>query len=271
MPHWAQRPPPIGNRNRSEAEGARCETAGVENHFDGWVAEHYDETSATMFDPALLDRTSRFLADRSEGDALEFALGTGRVALPLAEKGIRVEGIEFSAAMIERFRAKPGSESIPVAHGDMTTVRLDRTFSLVYLVWNTISNLVTQDAQVACFENAAAHLRPGGRFVLELWVPDLRRMLPGEQHLLCDVSERHIGIDEIDTATQTGTSHHYWTTDGRIHHATTPWRYCWPAELDLMARLAGMDLVERWADWECTPFTGNSASHVSVWQISRGR
>jgi SAM-dependent methyltransferase len=238
----------------------------VENHFDGWVAEHYDETSAAMFDPALLDRTTRFLAERCDGDALEFALGTGRVALPLAARGVRVEGIEFSPAMIEQFRAKPGSESIPVTQGDMTEVRLDRTFSLVYLVWNTISNLMTQEAQVTCFQNAAAHLRPGGRFVIELWVPEVRRLLPGEQFVVGEHTQRHVGIDEIDTATQVGTSHHYWNAGGWIVHATTPWRYCWPAELDLMARLAGMHLVERCADWDGSPFTSDSTSHVSVWQ-----
>lgn len=238
----------------------------MENHFDGWAAEHYDETSAAMFDPGLLDRTTRFLADHARGgDALEFALGTGRVALPLASLGVRVEGIEFSPAMVEQFLTKPGSEHIPVTVGDMSTTRLDRTFSLVYLVWNTISNLTTQDAQVACFQNAAAHLAPGGRFVVELWIPELRRLLPGEQHLLCDSTERHIGIDEIDTATQQGTSHHYWTADGTIRHEATPWRYAWPAELDLMARLAGMTLVERWADWDHSPFTAVSTSHVSVW------
>jgi SAM-dependent methyltransferase len=261
----------IGNPkqvNHCERAWRWRETGSVENHFDGWVAEHYDETSAEMFDPALVDRTCRFLAERSDGDALEFALGTGRIGLPLAKRGVRVEGIEFSAAMIEQFRAKPGSESIPVTHGDMTTVHLDRTFSLVYLVWNTISNLVTQDAQVACFENAAAHLRPGGRFVVELWVPEIQRLLPGEHRLLCDMSDGHIGIDEIDTATQTGTSHHYWTIAGQVRHGTTPWRYCWPAELDLMARIAGMELVERWADWDCAPFTSTSTSHVSVWQTA---
>lgn len=238
----------------------------MENHFDGWVAEHYDATSAEMFDPTLLGHTTRFLAERSHGDALEFAIGTGRVALPLAARGVHVEGIEFSEAMAEQFRAKPGSEHVRVVIGDMTKVRLPRTFSLVYLVWNTISNLTTQEAQVACFQNAAAHLAPGGKFVIELWIPELRRMLPGARHLLCDVSDQHVGIDEIDTATQTGVSHHYWTIGGVARHGTTPWRYAWPAELDLMARLAGMQLVERWADWQCTPFTSDSTHHVSVWQ-----
>jgi SAM-dependent methyltransferase len=239
----------------------------MENHFDGWAAEHYDETSAAMFDPVLLEQTARFLAGHARGGAaLEFALGTGRVALPLAALGVRVEGIEFSPAMVEQFRAKPGSEHIPVTLGDMSSVRLDRTFSLVYLVWNTISNLTTQDAQVACFENAATHLEPGGRFVVELWIPDLRRLLPGERRLLCDVTEQHIGVDEIDTATQTGTSHHYWTVDGTLRHEATPWRYAWPAELDLMARIAGLTLVERWADWDRSPFTSASTSHISIWE-----
>jgi SAM-dependent methyltransferase len=238
----------------------------MENHFDGLAAEQYDRTSAAMFEPALLDRTTSFLAEHSRGDALEFALGTGRIALPLAARGIQVEGIEFSPAMVEQFRAKAGSEHIPVAIGDMSTTRLGRTFSLVYLVWNTISNLTTQAAQVACFRNAADHLQPGGRFVVELWIPDLRRLLPGERRILCDVSDDHVGFDDIDTATQTGTSHHWFTIDGSTRHEAVPWRYAWPAELDLMAQLAGMALVERWADWDRTPFTSDSTSHVSVWE-----
>jgi len=245
----------------------------MDNHFDGVTAEQYDRTSAAMFEPALLHRTTSFLAAHARGDALEFAIGTGRVALPLAEQGVAVEGIEFSPAMVGQFHSKPGSESIPVTIGDMSTTRLDRTFSLVYLVWNTISNLTTQDAQVACFQNAADHLQPGGRFVIELWIPDLRRLLPGERRVLCDVSDHHVGVDEIDTATQAGTSHHWFTIDGTTRHESVPWRYAWPAELDLMARLAGLELLERWADWDRTPFTCDSTSHVSVWErpvTSRG-
>jgi SAM-dependent methyltransferase len=239
----------------------------MENHFDGLVAEHYDETSAAMFEPALLERTVGFLADHARGGtALEFALGTGRIALPLAALGVTVEGIEFSPAMVGQFRRKPGSEHIPVTIGDMSTTRLGRRFSLVYLVWNTISNLTTQDAQVACFQNAADHLQPGGRFVIELWIPELRRLLPGEHRVLCEVSDDHVGFDEIDTAAQTGTSHHYFTVDGNTRHETTPFRYAWPAELDLMARIAGLTLVERWAGWDCSPFTSDSTSHVSVWE-----
>lgn len=238
----------------------------MENHFDGWVAEHYDRTSAAMFDGALLDRTAGFLAERAAGGAaLEFALGTGRVALPLQARGVQVEGIELSPAMVEQFRAKHGSERIPVTVGDMTNTRLGRRFSLVYLVWNSISNLTTQDAQVACFQSAADHLEPGGRFVVELWIPELRRLLPGERRILCDASDDHVGFDEIDTASQTGTSHHFFSVDGDTRHVTTPWRYAWPSELDLMARLAGLTLSERWSDWDCSPFTSDSAGHVSVW------
>jgi SAM-dependent methyltransferase len=239
----------------------------MENHFDGLVAEQYDRTSAAMFEPALVERSARFLAGHARGGAaLEFALGTGRIALPLAALGVAVEGIEFSPAMVGQFRRKPGSESIPVTIGDMSTTRLGRTFSLVYLVWNTISNLTTQDAQVACFQNASDHLQPGGRFVIELWIPELRRLMPGERRVLCEVTDDHVGIDEIDTATQTGTSHHWFTVDGVTRHEAVPWRYAWPAELDLMARLAGLTLVERWTDWEHTPFTSDSTSHVSVWE-----
>ena len=238
-----------------------------ENHFDGWVATGYDAAAPNMFDPAVLGPTVDFLAARAgDGPALELAIGTGRVGLALAARGVEVHGIELSPAMVEQLRAKPGAEAIPVTIGDMATTRLDRAFSLVYVVYNTIANLMTQDEQVACFENAAAHLEPGGCFVIELAVPDLQRLPRGERYLAFDVSPEHLGFDEIDVVTQVLCSRHYYVRDGKARVFETPQRYIWPSELDLMARIAGMTLAERYADWDRSPFTATSGKHVSVWQ-----
>ena len=235
--------------------------------FGERVAARYDETSAEMFAPEVLDPTVALLAELTgEGRALEFAIGTGRVAIPLAERGVEVHGIERSEAMAERLRAKPGGERIPVTIGDMTTTRVEGGFSLVYLVYNTIQNPGTQDAQVACFRNAARHLEPGGCFVIEVGVPDLQRLPPGERFVVFDAGDTHWGIDEYDVATQSLTSHHFEVVDDRIERSTFPFRYVWPAELDLMAQLAGMGLRERWAGWTREPFTSDSRSHVSVWE-----
>jgi SAM-dependent methyltransferase len=238
-----------------------------ENHFDGWVAEGYDAASRAMFDPSVLGPTVDFLAARSGGGpALELAIGTGRVGLALAARGVEVHGIELSPAMVEQLRAKPGADAIPVTIGDMATTRLDRAFPLVYLVFNTIANLMTQDEQVACFENAAAHLEPGGCFVVELAVPDLQRLPRGERYLAFDVSPDHLGFDEIDVATQILCSRHYYVRDGVARVFETPQRYIWPSELDLMAKIAGLVPVERYASWDESPFTAASIQHVSVWQ-----
>lgn len=238
-----------------------------ENHFDEPVAERYDEESAEMFAPEILGPTVDLLAELAgDGPALELAIGTGRVALPLRERGVPVSGIDLSAAMVRRLRRKPGAEAIPVAVGDMTTTRVEGEFALVYLVFNTIGNLTTQDAQVACFENAAAHLGAGGRFVVETGVPQLRRLPPGARFVVFDHGDHHAGIDEYDVVTQRLWSHHY-TREGAAHRrATVPLRYVWPAELDLMARIAGMELEHRWAGWDRSPFTEASTRHVSVWR-----
>jgi len=235
------------------------------DYFGEDVAEHYDETSADMFDPAVLEPAVDFLAGLvGDGAALEFGIGTGRIALPLVQRGVRVRGIDLSEAMVARLRAKPGGEEIPVTIGDFATTKIDATFSLAYLVWNTINNLTTQDAQVACFENAAAHLDPGGRFVIEVGVPKLRRLPPGQTYVPFDVSPTHLGFDEYDVLNQGLISHHYYPAAGR--QVSMPFRYVWPAELDLMARLAGMSLRERWSGWKREPFTAESTKHVSVWQ-----
>jgi SAM-dependent methyltransferase len=242
---------------------------------DGWfgeeVASTYDADAATMFEPAALEPAIAFLADLAgDGPALELAIGTGRVAVPLAARGIRVAGIDLSRAMVARLRTKPGGDeaSIPVAIGDIATTRVlgSGSFTLVYLVFNTITNLTTQDAQVDCFANAAVHLAPGGCFVVETFVPALRRLPRGERFVQFEVSDTHIGIDEYDVANQGLVSHHTTFADGAARRVSVPFRYVWPAELDLMARLAGMRLRERWADWSRAPFTSESESHVSVWE-----
>jgi hypothetical protein len=193
-------------------------------------------------------------------------IGTGRIALPLSQRGIRVQGIDLSAAMVARLREKPGADEIRVTIGDFSTAALEGEFSVCYLVYNTIMNLTSQDAQVACFRNAAAHLVPSGCFVVEVLVPDLQRLPAGEVHRPFHVSPTHLGIDEFDVVTQEQVSHHYSISDGKAEVLSIPFRYVWPSELDLMARLAGMRLIQRWGDWCRQPFTKDSLKHVSVWQ-----
>ncbi|HEY3530219.1 MAG TPA: class I SAM-dependent methyltransferase [Nocardioides sp.] len=240
----------------------------VENWFVEDVAATYDEESADRFDPAVLDATVDFLAGLAgDGRALELAIGTGRVAVPLARRGVPVAGIELSPAMVARLRAKPGGSDLEVVEGDMSRARVDGDFSLVYLVYNTIANLTSQDAQVACFENAARHLAPGGCFVVELYVPALQRIRPGERFLVFAEEPGYHGFDEYDVATQAQWSHHlHLRDDGTYRRNSLPFRYAWPAELDLMARIAGLRLRERWADWDRMPYTAESEQHVSVWE-----
>ena len=238
-----------------------------EEHFGERVAERYDERYSDLSDPSVVDPIVAFLADLvRDGAALEFGIGTGRIALPLARRGARVHGIDLSEAMVARLRAKPGAEQIGVTIGDFATTTVEATFSVVYLVANTIMNLTTQDEQVACFRNAAAHLEPGGCFVIEVLVPGLRRLPPGETFQPFDVSPTHLGFDEYDVARQGLISHHYWIADGKVEVFSPPFRYVWPSELDLMARLAGMTLRERWSGWKREPFKSDSIKHVSVWE-----
>jgi len=238
---------------------------------DGYFGEHvaatYDESSDTMFDPAVVEVAVDFLAELAgDGRALELGIGTGRIALPLAARGVEVHGIELSRAMTERLRAKPGGERIGVTIGDFATAKVEGSFRLAYLVYNTIENLTTQAAQVACFRNVAAHLEPGGCFVIEVAVPDLQRLPPGERYVVFDASETHWGIDEYDVANQGLISHHFEIRDGQVEKSSGPFRYVWPSELDLMAELAGMRLRERWSGWGREPFTSESRQHVSVWE-----
>jgi SAM-dependent methyltransferase len=238
-----------------------------EDYFDEWVASRYDVTSADMFEPAVVDPAVSFLADLAgDGAALELGVGTGRIALPLSRRGVRVHGIDLSAAMVEQLRAKPGGDDIAVTIGDFATTAVGGSFRLAYLVFNTIGNLTSQDEQVECFRNVASHLEPGGCFVIEVGVPQLRRLPPGDTVRAFTVSPTRLGFDEYDVVSQGLVSHHYTVGDGRVDVASVPFRYVWPSELDLMARLAGMHLRERWGGWSREPFTSESVSHVSVWE-----
>jgi SAM-dependent methyltransferase len=237
------------------------------DYFGERVAARYDETSADMFEAAEVEPVVEFLAElATDGSALELGIGTGRIALPLSQRGIRVHGIDLSDAMVARLQAKPGAEQIGVTIGDFATTTVEGRFSVAYLVFNTIMNLTTQDEQIACFRNVASHLQPGGCFVLEVSIPDLRRLPPGETVRPFTVSATRLGFDEYDVAAQGLISHHYWIDDGKLETVSMPFRYVWPAELDLMARLAGMSLRERWSDWKREPFTSDSRQHVSVWE-----
>ena len=238
-----------------------------DGYFDERVAARYDESSSDMFAPEAVEPAVDFLAALAgDGRALELAIGTGRIALPLAGRGVEVYGIDLSQAMVAKLREKPGGEEIPVVIGDFATTRVDGAFSLAYLVFNTIGNLTTQAEQVACFRNVAAHLEPGGCFVIEVGVPELRRLPPGETMHVFDASEGHWGIDEYDLVNQGLVSHHFSLVDGRWERLSMPFRRVYPGELDLMARLAGMRLRERWGGWNREPFTGDSHKHVSVWE-----
>ena len=237
-----------------------------EGFFGERVAAAYDERAAEMFAPEVVTPVVDLLAELAgEGAALELAIGTGRIALPLAARGVRVSGIDDSEAMVARLQAKAGADEIEVVIGDMATTRVAGDFSLVYLVFNTIFNLVTQDAQVACFENAAAHLVPGGRFVVETAVPDLQRLPPGQTIVPFRADPGGLGFDVYDVVTQRFSSQHFVFEGDRLRPSPVEFRYAWPAELDLMARLAGMTLEARWAGWQREPFTSLSGSHVSVY------
>ena len=240
----------------------------ADGYFGDEVAATYDDSAEPANSPAAVDPVVDVLAGLARGRrVLELAIGTGRIALPLAARGVEVHGIELSQAMAARLREKPGAERISVVIGDMTTARVEGLFALVYLVFNTIDNVLTQDAQAACFGNAAAHLEPGGCFVVEVGVPDLRVLPPGQRYVVFGADDRHWGIDEYDVEHQGLVSHHFTReADGRWSLRSIPFRYVWPAELDLMAAAAGLRLRDRWANWQREPFTAESTAHVSVWE-----
>ncbi|WP_039797994.1 class I SAM-dependent methyltransferase [Nocardia araoensis] len=242
-----------------------------DEYFGEQVAGTYDESSAAMFDPGVVNPAVNFLARAAEeGPTLEFGVGTGRIALPLAARGVPVHGIDSSAAMVGRLRAKAGGDEIAVTVGDFASTRLTSRFSLVYLVFNTIMNVTTQAGQVACFRNAAAHLRPGGRFVVEVMMPELRRLEPGGSAVLFQRGSSKWAYDDYDIATQTMSSNYIEVVEGRGSYRSVPFRYVWPAELDLMAEIAGLRLSERWDGWTREPFTSESRGHVSVWEKPGG-
>ncbi|MGW2482611.1 class I SAM-dependent DNA methyltransferase [Streptomyces sp. NPDC001571] len=233
------------------------------------AADRYDAGETEMSSAAVLGPTIAFLAEvAGDGRALEFAIGTGRVGVPLRESGVPVAGIELSEHMAAVLRRKIDEDTLPVAIGDMATTVVPGEFALVYLVYNTLSNLLTQEEQVECFRNAARHLRPGGRFVIELGVPPLRFLPPGQVAVPFDISERHLGFDTFDLVRQVLVSHHFTRDgdDGSYRRDRSQHRYAWPAELDLMARIAGLELERHVADWDGTPFTQDSGKHISVWR-----
>ena len=236
-----------------------------DGYFPESVAATYDDSSQ-VFGPGAVDATADLLAELAGGGrALELGIGTGRIALPLARRGVPVHGIDLSRAMVARLRAKPGADAIGVTIGDFATTRVQGSFSLAYLVFNTIMNLTTQEEQVACFRNAAAHLEPGGCFVIEVRVPELRRLPPGQDVVPWHVSQESSVFYSYDVATQAMRGHYLDVTGGRGEYRSMPFRYVWPAELDLMAQLAGMRLRDRWEGWARQPFTSESRQHVSVW------
>jgi SAM-dependent methyltransferase len=239
-----------------------------DGHFGEDVAATYDDSADPMVDGRPVADAVDVLAELAgHGGALELAVGTGRIALPLAARGVEVHGMDLSRAMVARLRAKPGGEALPVTIGDMTSIRLDRSFALVYLVFNTIGNVTTQAGQVEVFRTAAAHLAPGGCFVIECVIPDLRKLPMGETAVVFDMSPDHIGVDEYDVANQGLVSHHFTKVDGRFEYGSGPFRYVWPAELDLMAQLAGRRPRARWGGWGREPFTSESRLHVSIWEL----
>lgn len=239
-----------------------------DQHLDPVVAANYDSQVPERFEPALLDAAVAVLSDLADGgDVVEFAIGTGRVALPLAAAGVSVSGLDASQPMLDQMAKKPGADQIPVTLGDMTTTRIADDAALVYLVFNTIGNLRTQALQVECFRNAAAHLAHGGRFLIQNHVPELASLPPGETIRTNEITPRHLGFDEfVDRVDQILVSHHYFIDGDDIRRLSGAFRYVWPSELDLMAQLAGMTLEYRWADWSRAPFTGDSPAHVSVWR-----
>ncbi len=242
-----------------------------DGYFGKIIAARYDDSAADMFRPEVVEPAVDLLAELAgDGPALELGVGTGRIALPLAARGVPVHGIDLSRAMVDELRAKPGGDAIGVTIGDFATTKVEGAFSVVYLVFNTIGNLTTQDAQVDCFRNAAAHLRPGGCFVVEVGVPELRKLPPGQNAVPFRISDTEWAFDTYDVATQAMSSNYVTIVDGRAEHWSIPFRYVWPAELDLMARLAGLRLRDRWENFSREPFTSESGRHVSVWEKPAG-
>jgi SAM-dependent methyltransferase len=242
----------------------------AQTRFDERVAARYETYWPELFEPAAIDPVVSFLADLAgDGAALELGVGTGRLALPLSRRGVPVHGIELSPAMAARLRAQPGGAQIGITIGDFATTKVGATFRLAYLVRNTITNLTSQDEQTECFRTVAAQLEPDGCFVIENYIPQLQRLPPGETTRVFTSTPSHLGFEQYDLAAQIAVSQHYWMIDGQLETFSSPHRYLWPSELDLMAKIAGMTLRERWDDWHRAPFTSESTMHVSVWEKGR--
>ena len=243
--------------------------AMAQTHFDERVAARYETYWPELFEPVAIDPVVSFLAGLAgDGGALELGVGTGRLALPLSRRGVRVRGIELSPAMVARLRAQPGADAIGVTIGDFATTTVGGTFRLAYLVRNTITNLTSQDEQAGCFRTVAAQLEAGGCFVIENYIPQLQRLPPGQITRVFIATPAHLGFEQYDLAAQIAVSHHWWLIDGQVETFSSPHRYLWPSELDLMAKIAGMTLRERWGNWQREPFTGDSTMHISVWEKS---
>jgi SAM-dependent methyltransferase len=237
------------------------------NYFDERIADSYEAKWPELFEPKAVDPVVNFLADLAgTGPVLELGIGTGRIALPLSRRDVRVHGIELSPAMVARLQAQPGADAIGITIGDFATTKVSGTFRLAYLVRNTITNLTSQDEQAECFRTVAAQLEPGGCFVIENYIPQLQRLPPGETTHVFTATPTHLGFEQYDIAAQIAVSHHYWFTGGQLETFSSPHRYLWPSELDLMAKIAGMTLRERYSGWNREPFTSDSTTHVSVWQ-----
>jgi SAM-dependent methyltransferase len=238
--------------------------------FDERIAARYETYWPELFEPAAIDPVVSFLAELAgDGRALELGIGTGRIALPLSQRGVRVHGIELSPAMVARLQGEPGGDQVAITMGDFATTRVDGRFRLAYLVRNTITNLTSQDEQAECFRTVAAQLEPGGCFVIENYVPQLRRLPPGETTRVFTATPTHLGFEQYDIAAQLAVSHHYWLIGGQLETLSTPHRFVWPSELDLMAKIAGMALRERWSGWNREPYTSDSTMHISVWETER--
>ena len=239
----------------------------AQTHFDERVAARYETYWPELFEPVAIDPVVSVLAGLAgDGGAVELGVGTGRLALPLSRRGVRVHGIELSPAMVARLRAQPGADEIGITIGDFATTAVDGTFRLAYLVRNTITNLTSQDEQAECFRTVSAELEPGGCFVIENYIPQLQRLPPGETNRVFKATPTHLGFEQYDVVAQIAVSHHYWLIDGQLETFSSPHRYLWPAELDLMAKIAGMTLRERWSSWTREPFTSDSPMHITVWQ-----
>lgn len=239
------------------------------DHFGERIAARYETYWPEQFEPAAIEPVVNFLAGLAgDGRALELGMGTGRIALPLSRQGVRVHGIELSPAMVARLQAQPGADKIGITIGDFATTTVGGAFRLAYLVRNTITNLTSQDEQAECFRTVAAQLEPGGCFVIENYIPQLQRLPPGQTTRVFSATPTHLGFEQYDIAAQIAVSHHYWVIDGQLETLSTPHRYLWPSELDLMAKIAELTLRERWSNWNHEPFTSDSTMHISVWEKS---